>query len=376
MSRAYLWLVLGLLAGPVWAGERVVDFSKFILNQPLPGFRSVVSGLGKPGNWQTMLDSAASASNLPPVVAPTPVGWQTMLDPAASPSPMDTNHLWSPGKRAILAQLARDPTDEHFPLLMVEGDSFGDFRLTTHFKNVAGEREQMAGIAFRIQDEKNYYLVRASSLGNTLRFYKFVDGQRTAPIGPDVPIPSGVWHELIVECRGFQIRCLLNGKELIYGSDPERSFPQGKIGFWTKSDSVAYFGDTTINYTEKESIGPALVQDQLRKYPHLQGLRIYMRSNDLAAPTIIASNDPKEVGKCGGAVEKDVISHNHLYCGIGRTVATVTLPLHDRNGESIAAVRLVVRSFPGQTEKNALGRTMPIVKEMELRVRNREELMP
>ena len=126
----------------------------------------------------------------------------------------------------MLAQLAQDPADEHFPLLIYEGETIGDFTLTTRFKTVKGVVEQMAGIAFRIQNETNYYVVRASSLGNTFRFYKVLNGQRGPLVGPEVPIPSGVWHELTVECKGNAIRCLLNGKELITATDKRQPVHQ------------------------------------------------------------------------------------------------------------------------------------------------------
>ncbi len=91
----------------------------------------------------------------------------------------------------------------------------------------------MAGIAFRIQDENNFYVLRASALGNSFRFYKVVQGERSAPIGPQINIPGGAWHEMTVVCKGNQIRCSLNGKELIPALT-DNSFPAGKIGFWTK----------------------------------------------------------------------------------------------------------------------------------------------
>ena len=103
-----------------------------------------------------------------------------MLPPIATGAPVVA-------RKAVLAQLAQDPTDEHFPLLIYEGETITDFTLTTRFKTVNGVVEQMAGIAFRIQNETNYYVVRASSLGNNVRFYKVVNGQRGPLIGPARP---------------------------------------------------------------------------------------------------------------------------------------------------------------------------------------------
>src|SRR5437867_2557940 len=173
------------------AAERKFDFSEVSQGQTPPGFRSAVTGKGKPGDWKILLDETPSL--LPPLTPQAP----------------------AVARKAVLAQLAQDPTDEHFPLLIFEEETFGDFTLTTRIKMVRGEKERMAGIAFRIQNETNYYVVRASSLGNTFRFYKVVNGVRRLPIGPEVPTPSGVWRERSVECKGNQIRCLANGKASI-----------------------------------------------------------------------------------------------------------------------------------------------------------------
>ena len=51
-----------------------------------------------------------------------------------------------------------------FPLLVFDGESFNDFTLTTRFKLVRGGLEQMAGIAFRLQDEKNFYVYKKAAV--------------------------------------------------------------------------------------------------------------------------------------------------------------------------------------------------------------------
>jgi hypothetical protein len=61
---------------------------------------------------------------------------------------------------------------------------------------------------------------------------------------------------ILGDCKGNRIRCLLNGKELIPPLT-DNSFSAGKIGFWTKSDSIAYFVDTKLTYVPRESFpGP------------------------------------------------------------------------------------------------------------------------
>jgi hypothetical protein len=56
-------------------------------------------------------------------------------------------------------------------------------------------------------------------------------------------------------------------------------------------------------------------------------------------------------------------------------MALVTMPLRDRNGETVGAVRLSMTTFLGQTERNALARALPIVKSMEARIISAKELL-
>src|ERR1043165_6772825 len=340
------WLLLTL---PGMAAERKFDFGQFHEDQTPPGFRSAVTGQGKPGDWKIILD------DVPPLIPP--------LTPQA---PAGT-------KRAVLAQLAQDATDEHFPILIYEDERFGDFTLTTRFKTVRGVTEQMAGIAFRVRNETNYYVVRASSLGNNLRFYKVTNGERSPLTGPETPVPIGVWHELTIECKGNQFRCLLNGKELITLED-KAPLISGKIGFWTKSDSVSYFTDTKIVYTPLEPPAQAFLREFSKTYPRLLDLKIYVSGKEPETTRLIASKDPKTPDRPGGKAEAEVIGKGAIYYGKDKGSVSVTMPLRDRNGDCIAAVRIVMRSFPGQTEQNAVARALPIVKAMQERVQSLQDL--
>lgn len=341
-------LALALLTLPLTAAERKFDFSELREGQTPPGFRSTVTGQGKPGDWRVIMDEVPS------------------LLPALTPGARGV------AKKAVLAQLAQDATDEHFPLLIYEGDTMDDFTLTTRFKTVRGVMEQMAGIAFRIQNETNYYVVRASSLGNTFRFYKVLNGERGPLVGPQVPIPSGVWHELTVECKGNQIRCLLDGKELITATD--HAFTSGKIGFWTKSDSVSYFADTRIVYTPHEAPAQALVREMLKKYPRLLDLQVYVLGADPKTSRLVAGKSTNEVGRAGGKVEPDVIAQGTTYYGREKETVSVVMPLRDRNGDPMAAVRVIMKPFAGQTEQNAYARALPIIREMQARVTSLQDL--
>jgi hypothetical protein len=349
MRTFLLWTVV-LLALPLSGAQRKFDFSEVSEGQTPPGFRSTVTGQGKPGDWRVILEDTPSL--FPP------------LTPGAKPM----------ARQAVLAQMSQDPTDEHFPLLIFDDEIYADFQITTKFKTVRGIKEKMAGIAFRIQNETNYYVVRASSLGSTFRFYKIVNGERSQPIGPEVTIPSGVWHELSVECKGNQIRCLLNGKELIPVLT-DNSFVRGKVGFWTKSDSISYFADAKISYARREAPAQMLVMDTAKKYPRLLAIKIYIPGADPGTTRVVGSKDEKDIGQLGAKTEQAVISQAQVYYGKEKDSISVIMPLRDRNGDPIAAARLVMKPFPGQTEENAIARALPIVKEMQLRVQSMEDLV-
>jgi hypothetical protein len=335
MSAYRFLFCLFAAALPAAGAERSLDFSHFALDSAPTGFVSTVSGEGHAGNWRIL--SADVPSMMPPLNANSPMP-----------------------KRPVLGQLSQDKTDE-------------DFTLTTRFKIVSGETEQMAGLAFRIQDERNYYVVRASAAGSSFRFYKFVNGLRSDPIGPSLSIAAGIWHEMQVECKGNQIRCALDGKDLIAGLT-DNSFSKGRIGFWTKSDSVSYFADARISYKPVEPPAQSIVRDMMTRYPRLLGLKIFAAGRGHAAIRMVASETESEIGGPAEKLEEEVIGKGSIYFGKEKSVVSVTMPLRDRNGDAVAALRVLMKPFPGQTEQNALGRALPIKKEIEARLLTAEDL--
>lgn len=319
------------------SAELVLDFGKPDAESLPPGFTNVLAGEGVNPAWRTVMDASIAGSN-----------------------------------NAVLIKPTRSMKDEHFPMFIYKRQKFDDFTVTTKFKIEDGIMEQMAGIVFRYQDEKNFYVIRASAMGNNLRFYKVVGGIRSQPIGPVLPVKLGEWHELKIECRVNKIRAWFNGREAL----PElkdTSFTAGNIGFWTKSDSVIRFGETRVEYTLREPFAAELVRDALKDNPRLVGLKIYA-NDDGGEPRIIASKDSSEIGAAGGDSEKGAIAKGEIFLGKDRETVSVVQPLRDRNGDPIAAVRVVMKAFPGQIDQAVLQRAIPIVKAIQERVRSLEEL--
>jgi len=112
----------------------------------------------------------------------------------------------------------------------------------------------------------------------------------------------------------------------------------------------------------------------MQAYPRLLGLKIFGLTTNGSGTQIIASTDQNEIGQPGEKVERECIEKGGTYFGKGTDSALVTMPLHDRNGETVGAVRVTMTTFFGQMEKNVLARALPIVKSMEARVVSAKEL--
>ena len=159
--------------------------------------------------------------------------WVVKADPSA------------PSQPNVLAQTSTDKTDYRFPLAIADDGSFQDLEMSVKFKAVAGEVDRAAGMAFRLRDANNYYIVRANALENNYRLYHVVNGRRVQFAGANVKVAPGEWHELRVECVGNHIICYYDNEKKIDATD-ETFKEAGKVGLWTKADSVTYFDDLRV----------------------------------------------------------------------------------------------------------------------------------
>jgi len=176
----------------------------------LPGiFSSARTGEGAVGKWQVRADDTA------------------------------------PSKPNVLAQTSADTTDYRFPIAVSNEGVFKDLELSVKFKAISGSVDQAGGLVFRYKDENNYYIVRANALENNYRLYHVINGRRQQFAGANLTVTSKQWHELKVVCVGNQITCFFDGKQEIQATD-ETFKEAGKIGVWTKADSVTYFDDLSV----------------------------------------------------------------------------------------------------------------------------------
>ena len=134
----------------------------------------------------------------------------------------------------------------YFPIaVMNEVADFREGTITVRFKGVDGRIDQAAGILFNVQPNGDYLTLRANPLEDNLVLWQYVKGKRSSVKWiRNTPTPSGQWHELKLTVKGKQVEGWMNGKLLLTHELPKPV--SGRVGLWSKADSVVYFDDYRV----------------------------------------------------------------------------------------------------------------------------------
>ena len=232
------------------APEKPEYLSAQAKSAPAPGRESPAQGLGF--NHETV--GAAPASVLPVVG-----NWLVGMD-GDNPVLVVDGRAWIRGQPAAgIADRARALYGEryaefldnvkayaYFPYAVIpDVEEFREGVIRFRFKGVAGRIDQAAGILFDLKPNGDYYAVRANPLEDNLVLWQFKRGKRSSVKWiRNTPTPSGQWHELKVEVRGKSVKSWLDGKLDLTHELPEPV--SGRIGLWSKADSVVYFDDIQV----------------------------------------------------------------------------------------------------------------------------------
>jgi hypothetical protein len=146
----------------------------------------------------------------------------------------------APSKPNALCQTA----DAEFPAMALGTAVYGDVTITMRFKPISGKVDQAGGIIARVQDKDNYYILRANALETNVNLYKYAGGRRSGIKDSGVKVASGQWQELRLEISGDSLRGFLNGQLVVEAKDA--TYKAGRIGLWTKADSVTCFDDVVV----------------------------------------------------------------------------------------------------------------------------------
>jgi hypothetical protein len=184
-----------------------LDFEKDDAGKPPTGFSFALTGKGKPGVWIVKKDDQAHGN--------------------------------------VLVQTDADTTDYRFPVAVYDSLTAKDVDLSVQFKAISGRGDQGAGIVWRYRDQNNYYITRCNALEDNCTIYHVVNGRRVAFLNQGVKVASNVWHTLKVEATADHFVVTFDGRKVLDAKDGTFK-DAGKVGLWTKADSVMAFDDFSI----------------------------------------------------------------------------------------------------------------------------------
>ena len=188
---------------PTIVFAQTITFSEANVGEQPAGFEFARTGSGPLGQWEIVQDDGAE------------------------------------GRKAF-AQVSADRTDYRFPLAIYAALTAKNVEIATHFKPISGREDQAGGLVVRLSDANNYYIARANALENNVRFYRVVGARRQQLATANAKVAAGQWHTLTLRAEGDRFTVSLDGKTLHTTTD--RTFRSaGKVGLWTKSDSVTHF---------------------------------------------------------------------------------------------------------------------------------------
>jgi hypothetical protein len=202
-------VLVGVGSAAAQDAPRTWDFQADKVDEPPAGFSFVRTGGGRSGKWVVRTDPSAPAGD------------------------------------RVLAQLDADATDYRFPVAVADAPQVKDLRLEVRCKPVSGKVDEACGLVFRFKDPDNYYVTRANALEDNVRLYRVVNGRRREFAGWNGKVAAQTWHTLAVEARGDRFQVFFDGKPAIDAKD-DTFKDAGKVGVWTKADSVTYFDALSV----------------------------------------------------------------------------------------------------------------------------------
>jgi len=151
-----------------------------------------------------------------------------------------------PGAPSGTKVLVQRATRNAFDVIVAPPGPYTDVDVSVKFKPISGREDASGGIVFRFADGR-YYVVRANALEDNFRLYAYDRGRRQLASASVKPPALGHWHSLRVVAVGDHIQAWLNGALYLDHRDPR--FKSGRIGLWTKADSITAFDDLVIRGT-------------------------------------------------------------------------------------------------------------------------------
>ena len=167
-----------------------------------------------------------------------PPGWTATQTGSGSAKWSVEADATAPSKPNVLKQSGRAT----YPVCLKDDTSIANGYVEVKFKPISGSEDQAAGLVWRAKDANNYYIARANALEENVTIYHTVNGRRTEKKRTSMKVAAQQWHTLRVDFEGAHFVVSLDGKKAIEWDD-ETFKDAGKVGLWTKADSVTLFDD-------------------------------------------------------------------------------------------------------------------------------------
>ena len=201
MLTMMLTMILTMTLLPRVAQAETVNFDNLKTGVPPPGWTAAKTGTGE-AKWTVEKDDSA------------------------------------PSKPNVLKQAGQAT----YPVCIKDDTSLKDGFVEVKFKALSGKEDQAGGVIWRAKDLNNYYIARANALEDNVTIYHTVNGRRTEKKRADMKVATNRWHTLRVDFQGSHFTVALDGKMAIEWDDGTFR-DAGKVGVWTKADSVTLFDD-------------------------------------------------------------------------------------------------------------------------------------
>jgi hypothetical protein len=138
----------------------------------------------------------------------------------------------------------------YFPYAVAKDvDDFQNGEISIRFRLLAGQLDQCAGILFNLKPNGDYLTVRFNGKEDNLVLWTFKNGKRSfvKKGSEDVHLKMGEWHQMKIAIQGTSLRGYLDDKPILDFTLPEPV--SGKVGLWSKTDSVSQFSDYVVRKT-------------------------------------------------------------------------------------------------------------------------------
>ena len=171
-------------------------------------------------------------------VGTAPPGWTATKTGSGEPKWTVEADATAPSRPNVLKQSGTAT----YPVCIKDDTSLKDGFVEVKFKPISGKEDQAGGVVWRARDSNNYYIARANALEDNVTIYHTINGRRTEKKRANLKVASNQWHSLRVDFEGNRFTVTYDGQKALEWSDDTFKDP-GKVGVWTKADSVTLFDD-------------------------------------------------------------------------------------------------------------------------------------